>query len=302
MMIDGSLRRILFALLVGGSLSLFAPARAADRYTLVLEDGRRIDVASYEESGDWLYYDRYDARIGVARAKVKEIITHSPNHETVPLEEEIVGRVYRSHQLRFALSDFLRADYLAAEIEPRLTPEEQQAYVRKLLRMKTIEIFEIDDSRHAAETNGDVVELAAQEHRLIAALTAWGEGQAALASLAQRHRLPVRPDDGPAAIPASKDETDTMAGHETVDTETPPAPVPGEDAPVLRNGLEKLQHRREMLLLIVKKNYRAHGRTGGFLALQAAEQNLRIVDLQIRYFDRLPVVATSSPGPIRSGP
>lgn len=49
----GNLVRIVFLLLVGGGLCAFALAQAADRHTLVLKDGRRIDVDYYEESGDW---------------------------------------------------------------------------------------------------------------------------------------------------------------------------------------------------------------------------------------------------------
>lgn len=285
-------------LLVGGSLGLSSPVRSAERYTLVLEDGRRIEITAYEETGDWLYYYRYDARIGIPRDKIAKIITNTPRHTKVPLEEEITGRIARDHRLRFSLGDFLREDYFAAEIAPRLSPEEQQAYVRKLLALKKNEIFEIDDQRQAAEKNGDVVEIARLEKKLIRALDDWAQGQAAQTQIARRQR-PESEMDGPqvpAALPADSDEP-PAAG----EGDAPPGPA--RDAPTAPlTGLERLHQRRDTLRLMIYKQYTSVQHKGGFHARQQAEDELRIVALQILFFDRLaPLPPPSAAAPSEDG-
>ena len=64
-------------------------------------------------------------------------------------------------------------------------------------------------------------------------------------------------------------------------------------------GLEKLHYRRETLRLVLKKYYQVDERTGGFHARQQAAEELRIVELQIRYFERLPAAPfpESDPAP-----
>ncbi len=283
------LRGWVILLLVGGSLGLSSPLRAAERFTLVLKDGRRIDIAAYEEADDWLYYYRYDARIGIARDKIKEIIAHAPSSEDVPLEDEILGRIARMHQRRFELSDFLREDYVTAEIAPLMTPEEQQAYIRKLLYLKKVEIFQIDDRRLAAETAGDVVELVVLEAKLVSALGEWEQGQEALGQLARRQT----------SVGHGADRSDLSAAPDdkagpAVATAADPAP---DDPVATLNELEKLHYRREMLRLVIKKHYQPDPRAGGFHARQQAEEELRIVELQIRFFDRLPAATSPAPTP-----
>ena len=52
-------------------------------------------------------------------------------------------------------------------------------------------------------------------------------------------------------------------------------------------GLEQLRDRQATLRLLLKKHARVNPYTGGFHARQQAEKELRIVGLQIQYFDRL---------------
>ncbi len=276
-----SLRGWILLLLMGASLSLSPPLRAAERYTLILKDGRRIDITAYEETGDRLYYYRYDARIGIARDKIRTIIPHAPSKDTAPLEDEILGRISRMHQRRFQLSDFLREDYVTAEIAPLMTPAEQQAYVRKLRYLKKMEIFQIDDRRLVAEADGDVVELAALEAKLIRALAEWRQGQEALLRLARRSTRDEHKDE-PSILTAPPD-------HEAEPAAADPA---AGDPPANLNELEKLHYRREMLRLVIGKHYQPGPQRGGFHARQQAEEALRIVTLQIRFFDRLPAAAS----------
>ncbi len=280
----------LIVLLVGGSLGLSSPVRSAERYTLVLKDGRRIDISTYEEADGQLYYYRYDARIGIARDKIATIITNTPSDMGVPLEDEITGRIAREHRLRFSLGDFLREDYLAAEIAPHLAPEEQQAYVRKLLALKTNEIFEIDDQRQTAERNGDVVEIARLEKKLIHALDDWAQGQAALAQIARRQRPDREMDALQAhATPTAGTDAPSAAG----DGDALPDAAHDEPADAL-TGIERLRQRRDMLRLVIYKHYPSVYHKGGFHARQKAEEALRIVDLQIQFFDRLSPLPPSS--------
>ncbi len=295
---SGKYLRVWFiVLLVGGGLGLWSPVRSAERYTLVLEDGRRIEITAYEETGDWLYYYRYDARIGIPRDKIAKIITNTPSETGVPLEDEITGRIAREHRLRFSLGDFLREDYHAAEIAPRLSPEEQKAYVRKLLALKEFEIFEIDDQRQVAEKNGDVVEIALLEKKLIRALDDWAQGQAALAQISRRQR-PDRAVDGPqvaSVLPVGAAEP-PAAG----DGDTPPGLARHEPAAV-QTGLERLHQRRDMLRLVIYKHYPSVQHKGGFHTLQQANEELRIIELQIRFFDRLSPLPPSAPLPAEDG-
>jgi hypothetical protein len=307
MLLGGNLRRFVIVLWVAGSLCAPPAVPAAEGYTLVLKDGRRIEIDGYEASGGWLFYQRFGARVGVARHKIREIIPNSPGDAVVPLEDEIVGRVYRTHKLRFTLDDFRQADYRAAEIDPLLAAPEQAAYIRKLLRILAIEIFAIDDLHQAAETTGDVVELGVQEEKLIAALTTWDRGQQALTLVAPQGEAAEAPDpialdasaapgvSGPDPIEADVGEAPASPGEEA--SESLPPAVSVEDARAAMSDLEKLQHERERLRLMVKKHYRAPDKAGGFLALRAAERYLRIIDLQIRYFDRLPPGATAFSAP-----
>ena len=173
----------------------YVAAQVAERYILVLKDGRRIAVSGYAIEGDQIYYERFDARIGIARASVETILT-VPEIENPPaLEDVILGHVLKTHNRSFTFGDFLREDDFAAEIEPRLTPEEQTAYVRKLMRLKQREILEIEDQRLVAESNGDIVDFGVLEQKLIAALRDLNEGQRALLRLKQRQR------SGPIAAP-----------------------------------------------------------------------------------------------------
>jgi hypothetical protein len=170
---------------------------------------------------------------------------------------------------------------------------------------------------------GDVVELAVQEKKLIAALATWDRGQQALTLVAPQgeaaeaqdrigtdaNGAPPQTDPAPIEMDASEapamSETDSIEAGESQAPANPGADAPeslppavsGEDAPAAMSDLEKLQHERERLRLMVKKHYRAPDKAGGFLALQAAERHLRIVDLQIRYFDRLPPGATAFSAP-----
>ncbi|MGD9098385.1 MAG: hypothetical protein PVF97_09885 [Desulfobacterales bacterium] len=249
---------------------------AAEGYTLVLEDGRRIDITAYEEKGDWVYYYRYDARIGVPRKKVKSIMAHPPREDAVPLDDEILGRIAREHHRRFQLDDFRREEYVRAEMAPLMSPEEQRAYVRKLLQLKAMEIFEIDDQRQAAERQGDVAEIAQKEEKLVSALAEWVRGREALARMARRpHAADRQTDDHPS--PPEDRAAPATAGGAGASAET--------DASL--TGLEQLRDRQATLRLLVKKHARVNPYTGGFHARQQAEKELRIVGLQIQYFDRL---------------
>ena len=275
-----TLRR--WAMLLCMAASLVHPARlpAAEGYTLVLKDGRRVDITAYETAGDWVYYYRYDARIGIPRDKIEAIVEHSSNPEPVSLDDEILGRIADAHKRRFRLEDFRQEGYVATEIAPLMSLEEQQAYVRKLLQLKKMEIFEIDDQRQAAEKQGDVVELAHLELKLIRALTDWIQGRETLARMLRGQTAaahPIPPEDGEAsAADVAASDADASAA-----TETGPA------------GLEKLRYRRETLRLLVKKHYQVDPHKGGFLTRRQAEEELRIVELQIRYFDRLPAAPSA---------
>ncbi len=276
-----TLRR--WAMLLCMAASLVHPARlpAAEGYTLVLKDGRRVDITAYETAGDWVYYYRYDARIGIPRDKIEAIVEHPSSPEPASLEDEILGRIADAHKRRFRLDDFKREDYVATEIAPLMSPEEQQAYVRKLLQLKKMEIFEIDDQRQAAEKQGDVVELAQLEEKLIRALADWIQGRKTLARMIRGPTAvdpPIPPEDGKASA------ADAAASGAEASTATETATA----------GLEKLRYRRETLRLLVKKHYQVDPHKGGFHTRRQAEEELRIVELQIRYFDRL--TATPSAG------
>ncbi|MBL0712272.1 MAG: hypothetical protein JJV98_01110 [Desulfosarcina sp.] len=293
---SGALQRVVFMLvLLWVSVYASFAAQAAERYTLVLKDGRRIVISGYEEAGDRFYYYRYDARVGLARSRVKEIIAIPENEETVALEDVIVGRVLKAYNLSFGPGDFLREEYYVAEIEPRLTPEEQQAYVRKLVCLKKREIIEIDDERQIAEADGDVVAIRHLEARTVAALNELAQGEAAGRILAERleaeipEREMVNRLAGSAGIQGA--EGAAALSDDSGDSKTDQESEPVEP----RTDIGKLHHKREMLRLVIRKNYRAGEKTGGVLALQQARQDLRIVDLQIRYVERLKRISTPSP-------
>jgi hypothetical protein len=310
--------------LLGGMLLGFA-AQAAGGYTLVLKDGRRIAVESYEEADGWLYYQRFDARIGIPRRRVETIISHASGEDTTPLEEKILGRVYALHQRRFTLSEFWRTDYRTAEIDPLLTPLEQAAYVRKLLQIKTQEIITHDDLRLAAEQRGDVVALAIEEDRLVAALTEWGRGRQALGLLIGPPDQPmaetavasdpvsgVLPEDNtarggkassPPDVGAGQDDAAAFGGRDGAEKPYRRQEADRDEVPDVRPpGLQKLHRRQETLRLQLKKYYRAPAESGGYLDRQAAARELRIVGLQIRFFDRLPPDATDPALPAGAGP
>ena len=271
-------------------------APAAERFILVLKDGRRIAVSGYETSGDQIYYERFDARIGIARALVETILVIPPSQDTPVLEDVILGRVLKIHNRQFTFDDFLREDFLTAEIEPRLTPEEQTAYVRKLISLKRWEILEIEDQRLIAEKKGDIVDLGVREQQLITALRALNDGQRALSQLSQRHRAgPGRSDSG--ASPSGPEENKATAGEDMAANGHPAVEVSIDALMDPAAGRDRLQHRREMLVLMIKKNYDAGEKAGGVLARQQARQDLRIVDLQIRYFDQLAGVPPTSAAP-----
>ena len=288
------LKAWLIVLLVGGSLGLSSPIRAAEGYTLVLKDGRRIEITAYEEAGAWLYYYRYDARIGIPRDKIEAIVASTPRTTAVPLDDEILGRIAREHKRRFRLQDFLRADYVEAEITPLMSPAEQLAYVRKLLQLKKREIFEIDDRRQDAEEQGDMVELAQLEVKMVRLLADWIEGREALTRLT-RGQMPVgwQADDHPTPpdeeVANASDEAPEGAGASAVDADA-------------LTGLEKLYYRREMLRLVLKKHYQVDSFTGGFHSRRQAEEELRIVSLQILFFDRLPPPTPPASPPAPPGP
>ena len=273
-----------------------AAAQAVERFILVLKDGRRIAVSRYETSGDQIYYERFDARVGIARERVETILVIPQNQDTPVLEDVILGRVLRIHNRQFAIDDFLREDFYVAEIEPRLTPEEQTAYVRKLIRLKQWEVLELEDKYMIAEQKGDIVNMGAREQQLVAALRELMNGQRALSKLRQRHR------DGPSRNdskenPAGPEEIRTTMNPDATAERRPSAEVAIDALSDPATGLGRLQHHREMLVLVIKKNYEAGKKSGGFLALQQARQDLRIVDLQIRYFEQLAGIPASSPAP-----
>ncbi len=265
-------------------LILAAASGAAEGYTLVLEDGRRIDISAYEAIGDWIYYYRYDARIGIPRKKIKAIVAHTPRARAVPLDDEIMGRIARAHKRHFQLEDFRREAFVAAEMAPIMSPEERRAYLRKLLQLKQMAIFAIDDRRQAAERQGDVVELGQLEEKLIHALAEWVLGREALARMARSQAAaegpmgdhPIPPEDG--VETATGDRADVSA-----EFEAPPS------------GLEELHYRQETLRLRAKKHAQVNPHTGGFHARQRALEELRIVTLQIRYFDRLSAALAPEP-------
>ena len=268
----------------------YLAAQAVERYILVLKDGRRIAVSDYAIEGDQIFYERFDARIGIARAAVETIRVVPESNDLPALEDVILGRVLETYNRSFTLGDFMREDYFTAEIEPRLTREEQTAYVRKLIRLKQREILEIEDQRLVAESKGDIVDLGALEQKLIAALMDLNTGQRALLRLAQRQHAGASRGD------AAPDLSGAAAG--TSVARPMKAEVPIDPLMEPSAGLARLQHRREMLVLMIKKNYAAGEKSGGVRALQQARQDLRIVDLQIRYFDQLAGMPTISPPPI----
>lgn len=245
----------------------------------MLKDGRRIAVANYEIADERVYYERFDARVGIDRALVARIVVIPARQDEPALEDVILGRVLKAHKRRFSFGDFKRDDIWAAEIEPLLTPEEQTAYVRKLIRLQRREILEIEDKRQIAEMNGDIVDMGTLEKKLIAALKGLNEGQRALARLGQRHSAGQSGNgSGTNATPA--------AGHAAAN-DFPAREVASEASGGPDASLAQLQQQREMLVLVIKKNYNAGEQTGGVLARQKARQDLRVVDLQIRYFDHL---------------
>ncbi len=259
-----------------GLLLLAAASGAAEGYTLVLEDGRRIDITGYEETGDWVYYYRYDARIGVPRKKIKAIVAHTPRERTVPLDDEIMGRIARAHGRHFRLEDFGREAYVAVEMAPIMSPEERRAYLRKLLQLKQMAIFAIDDRRQAAERQGDVVERGQLEAKLIRALVEWVRGREALARMARSQAAAEGPMGDHPLPPEGGVETLTGGG----------ADMPAESG-TTPTALEELHDRQETLRLRAKKHAQVNPRTGGFHARRQAEEELRIVGLQIRYFEHL---------------
>lgn len=279
-------RRWVFLLIVWWATIGPAAAQVAERYILVLKDGRRIAVSGYETSGDQIYYERFDARVGIARALVETILVIPPSQETPALEDVILGRVLQTHNRQFTLGDFLREDFFAAEIEPRLTPEEQAAYVRKLISLKQWEILEIEDQRKIAERNGDIVDMGGREQQLVAALKDFNDGQRALSKLRQRHRAGQSRNDS-RINPSGAEEFETTANSDAAADGHPATEVSIDALMDPATGLGRLQHQREMLVLVVKKNYDAGEKAGGVLTLQQTRQALRIVDLQIRYFDQL---------------
>ncbi len=84
-----TLSRWVLVLCAGGIMFLPAPLQATEGYTLVLKDGRRIDITAYEEADAWIYYYRYDARIGIPRDKIKTIIAHASGAKALALDDEI---------------------------------------------------------------------------------------------------------------------------------------------------------------------------------------------------------------------
>ena len=286
-----TLKRWVLVLCAGGIMFLPLPLQATEGYTLVLKDGRRIDITAYEEAGAWVYYYRYDARIGIPRDKIKTIIAHASGAKASSLDDEILGRVAREHKRRFRLDDFRREKYIEHEIASLLSPQEQQAYIRKLLQLKKMEIFEIDDQRQIAERQGDVVELAQLEEKLVRAIAEWVRGREALARFTHGQTAAGRAVDDHPALP--EDEGETVS-----DASADGSGVLAESADTLA-GLEKLHYRRETLRLVLKKYYQVDERTGGFHARRQAAEELRIVELQIRYFDRLPAAPfpESDPAP-----
>ena len=288
------LRQLVCLLIVWWTAIGPAAVQAAERFILVLKDGRRIAVSSYETSGDQIYYERFDARVGIARALVETILVIPQNQDMSVLEDVILGRVLRIHNRQFAIDDFLREDFFVAEIESRLTPEEQTAYVRKLIRLKRWEVLELEDKHMIAERKGDIVDMGEREQQLVAALRALMNGQRALSKLRQRHRAgPLRNDSK--ENPAGPEEFRTAMNPDTTADSRPSAEVSIDALMDPATGLGRLQHHREMLVLVIKKNYEAGEKAGGVLALQQARQDLRIVDLQIRYFDQLAGIPASSP-------
>ena len=293
------LRRLVCILIVWWVTLDPIAAQVAERYILVLKDGRRIAVSGYETSGDHVYYERFDARIGIKRALVETIQVIPPSQDTPVLEDVILGRVLKIHDRQFTLGDFLREDFFTAEIEPRLSPEEQTAYVRKLISLKRWQILEIEDQWSIAEKKGDIVDLGVREQQLIAALRDLNDGQRALSKLVQRHRAaPARSGSGTRS--SGPEENETTAGGDMAANGHPAAEVSIDALMDPAAGRDRLQHQREMLVIVIKKNYDAGEKAGGVLTLQQARQDLRIVDLQIRYFDQLagvPPTLTAPPLP-----
>lgn len=293
---QAAFRRLVGMLIVWWVTISPAAAQVLERYILVLTDGRRIVVSGYEISGDQIYYERFDARVGIARARVETILVIPPNQDTPVLEDVILGRVLKIHNRQFAIGDFLREDYFVAEIEPRLTPEEQTAYVRKLISLKQWQILELEDMRKSAEKDGDIVDMGVRAQQLVAALKDFNDGQRALSQLRQRHRAgPSRKDAE--SNPSGPEENETTASGVAAAGSRPAWEVSIDALMDPATGLGRLQHRREMLVLVIKKNYEAGEKAGGVLTLQQARQDLQIVDLQIRYFDQLAGISASSPDP-----
>ena len=68
-------------------------------------------------------------------------------------------------------------------------------------------------------------------------------------------------------------------------------------------GIERLRQRRDMLRLVIYKHYPSVYHKGGFHARQKAEEALRIVDLQIQFFDRLsPLPAAENDSSAQTSP
>ena len=137
-----------------------------------------------------------------------------------------------------------------------------------------------------------MVEIARLEKRLVHALDDWALGQEAQAQIARRQgpgktmdepQAPATPNAGRAAPSA----TGASNAH--------PDAAYDESAAAL-TGIERLYQRRDMLRLVIYKHYPSVQHKGGFLARRKAEEELRIVELQIQFFDRLaPLPPPSAP-------
>ena len=108
--------RCLWIAALAAAIPLYSfTAYANEKYLIVLENGRSIEVSSYWEEGDLLCYHKYGAKIGILKstvASISSVSDNSENIETVTLDKSFKRNAKRIEQqkkrtstLKSALSD-----------------------------------------------------------------------------------------------------------------------------------------------------------------------------------------------------
>jgi len=253
-------------------------AGAAPHYVLVYQDGRRIEVDSYEQHGATLYYYRYGARIGVARDQIREIRELAPRVEPPPLEAVIVPRVQERHGRTFSAQDFSDDTRYQAQIAAVLNREEQTAYLNRMVYLAQQAVLDRAADFASAEAAGDVAAVTAMGQARDAALDRLQEWEQAREIFWARWGEPP-PGGAGVAKPADAAEDRVSSDPLPADDDSAPPPDTLEGA---RRRLARLKLERDRLVLFIKQHYDT-AQTGGYLEVKSARRQLAIIELQIRH-------------------